>query len=130
VNGYADSIEKATAQPISKSIALDLEALQVLGEPHLEAADFQQQIGFLQQFLALAGVFRLYNTCRFKNRSPSAVRGKAVKQLRRNSPRWTEADTKVAVRQHAPITVGGADVHRSTAERAATQHNESCGYDL
>ena len=39
-----------------EAVALDLEALQVLGEPHLEAEDFQDQVGLLQQGLPLPGV--------------------------------------------------------------------------
>ena len=35
---------------------MTLEALQVLGEPHLEAKDLQYEVGLLQQFLPLLGV--------------------------------------------------------------------------
>jgi hypothetical protein len=31
-----------------KAVALDLEALQVLGQPHLKAQDFQQQVRLVQ----------------------------------------------------------------------------------
>jgi hypothetical protein len=41
-----------------EAVAFDLEALQVLGEPHLEAGYLQNQIRLLQQFLAVSGVFR------------------------------------------------------------------------
>jgi hypothetical protein len=39
-----------------KTVAFNLEALQVLGESHLEAEDFQVQIGLLQQGLSLPSV--------------------------------------------------------------------------
>src|ERR1022692_2099845 len=45
-------------QSLDSSI-LDLEALQVLGEPHLEAEDFEHQVRFFQQGLALLGVLGL-----------------------------------------------------------------------
>ena len=45
-------------QSLDSSI-LDLEALQVLGESHLESQDFQHQVCLLQQLLTLLGIFRL-----------------------------------------------------------------------
>src|ERR1022692_673486 len=45
-------------QSLDSSI-LDLETLQVLGEPHLEAEDFEHQVCFLQQGLTLLGVLGL-----------------------------------------------------------------------
>ena len=63
VSCFADNLEPAADQLADlvnglgrKAVALDLEALQVLGEPHLEAEDFQNEVGLLQQFLALPGV--------------------------------------------------------------------------
>ena len=41
-----------------EAIALHLEALQVLGEPYLEAENFQYEVGLLQQLLAASGVLR------------------------------------------------------------------------
>ena len=41
-----------------EAVAFDLEALQVLGQPDLEAEDFQQQVRLLQQLLALPGGLR------------------------------------------------------------------------
>src|ERR1022692_451670 len=45
-------------QSLDSSI-LDLEAMQVLGEPHLESQDFEHQVRLLQQGLPLLGEFRL-----------------------------------------------------------------------
>ena len=39
-------------------VILHLEALQVLGEPHLEPKDFQHKVGLVQQLLAGSAVFR------------------------------------------------------------------------
>ena len=41
-----------------EAVALDLQALQVLGDSHLEAQDFQNQVGLLQQGLPLPIVLR------------------------------------------------------------------------
>jgi hypothetical protein len=35
-----------------EGVAVDFQALQVLGEPHLEAEDFQEKVGLLQQIVA------------------------------------------------------------------------------
>jgi hypothetical protein len=37
-------------------LALDLEALQVFHQPHLEAEDFEYEVCLLQQLLTLPGV--------------------------------------------------------------------------
>ena len=39
-----------------EAVALDLQALQVFRQPHLEPEDFQCQVGFFQQPLAVLGV--------------------------------------------------------------------------
>jgi hypothetical protein len=38
------------------AVTLHLEALQIPGQPHLGAEDFQHEVGVLQQFLALLAV--------------------------------------------------------------------------
>jgi len=43
----------------SEGVALDLEALQVLRQPHLEAEGFQHEVGPFQQGLSLPSVFGL-----------------------------------------------------------------------
>ena len=41
-----------------EGVALDLQALQVFRQPHLEAEDFERQVGFLEEPLAVLGVLR------------------------------------------------------------------------
>ena len=39
-----------------EGVALDLQALQVFRQPHLEAEDFERQVGVFEQSLAVLGV--------------------------------------------------------------------------
>ena len=53
---FADLVNRFRGEPVT----VHLEALQILGEPHLEAEDFQHEVGLLQQFLAWLAVLYPY----------------------------------------------------------------------
>jgi len=42
--------------PGGEGVALDLQALQVFRQPHLEPEDLQREVGFFEQSLAVLGV--------------------------------------------------------------------------
>jgi hypothetical protein len=117
VKGFEASAqhEAVVAGKLARVIARPQDQVIRLRDDHQFFVPFQ--IGHVRLLLSI----QLYQSA-FSKATCFAGKGKAVKPLRRKSPRRTKSDVEVPDRRHNDVTVGRTHVRRSNDERAATQH--------